>query len=169
MGKWSDEYDFQATRSINPIPAQVDQVEEDADDSDSDVDDIDPEQLARSFTFAVRSSVAIVNTPLPVCSLSLTEHHSQLVILLVLIPLPLFFAQTVYSVQGLTVWVVIGIIWTFFSAFAVVVYPIIESRGAIFQICKGIVRVGFVIAFNDGLIYLSTIEHLVHEWKKEIR
>ena len=66
-------------------------------------------------------------------------------ILLVLIPLPLFFARTVYSVQGLTVWVVIGIIWTFFSAFTVVVYPIFESRDAIFQICKGIVRVGFMI------------------------
>ena len=75
MDKWPDEYDFQATRSINPIPAQVDQVEEDADESDSDVDHIDPEQLACSFTFAVRSSVAIVNTSLPICIFWLTEHH----------------------------------------------------------------------------------------------
>ena len=75
MDKWPDKYDFQATRSINPIPAQVDRVEEDADDSDSDVDNIDPEQLSRSFTFAVRSSVAIVNTPLPFCFFWLTEHH----------------------------------------------------------------------------------------------
>jgi hypothetical protein len=58
-----------------------------------------------------------------------------------IIPLPLFFAQTVYGVRGLTAWVVIGIVWTFLSTLTVVLYPLYESRDALKQICRGIVKV----------------------------
>jgi len=63
--------------------------------------------------------------------------------MIVIIPLPLFFAQTVYGVAGLTAWVVIGIIWTICSAFSVVLYPLYESRIALVEIAKGIVRASF--------------------------
>ena len=61
--------------------------------------------------------------------------------MLVLIPLPLFFASTVFGVGGLTAWVVIGIFWCFCSAFTVVLYPLWESRAALAQISRGILKV----------------------------
>lgn len=61
--------------------------------------------------------------------------------MLIIIPLPLFFAQTVFGVGGLTAWVVIGMIWAFCSAIAVVLYPLYESRQALLLICRGIVKV----------------------------
>jgi len=63
--------------------------------------------------------------------------------MLILIPLPLFFASTIYGVRGLTAWVVIGIIWCFCSAITVVLYPLYESRRAIFQISRGVIKVSF--------------------------
>jgi urea-proton symporter len=61
--------------------------------------------------------------------------------MLILIPLPLFFAKTIFGVHGLTAWVVIGIIWCFCSAITVVLYPLWESRIAIFQIARGVTKV----------------------------
>ena len=61
--------------------------------------------------------------------------------MLIIIPLPLFFAQTIYGVRGLTAWVVIGMIWTFCSAISVVVYPLYESRAALYLITRGMVKV----------------------------
>lgn len=65
----------------------------------------------------------------------------KLLILIIIVPLPLFFASTIYGTAGLTAWIVIGIIWTFFSAFAVVVYPLWESREALIMIFRGIIKV----------------------------
>jgi hypothetical protein len=64
--------------------------------------------------------------------------------MLILIPLPLFFASTVFGVGGLTVWVVIGILWCFCSAITVVLYPLYESRVAIFEISRGVVKVRLI-------------------------
>jgi len=72
-------------------------------------EDLDAVALQKAFEFAARSVVLTL-------------------IYLIIIPLPLFFAQTIYGVRGLTAWVVIGILWTFCSAFAVVLYPLYESR-----------------------------------------
>lgn len=60
---------------------------------------------------------------------------------MIIIPLPLFGASTVYSVAGLSVWVAVGILWTFCSAFAVVLYPLWESRAALVMILRGMVKV----------------------------
>ena len=73
-------------------------------------------------------------------------HCMQTLVMLIIIPLPLFFAQTVYGVGGLTAWVVIGMIWAFCSAIAVVLYPLYESRQALIMIARGITKVGPSIA-----------------------
>lgn len=65
----------------------------------------------------------------------------QLVVMLLIIPLPLFFAQTVFGKRGLEAWVVIGIIWAFVSAFTVILYPLYESRRELAIIIKGMVKV----------------------------
>jgi hypothetical protein len=61
--------------------------------------------------------------------------------MILLIPLPLFFASTIYTVAGLTTWVAIGIAWVFCSIFVVVLYPLYESRAALAQIGGGIIKV----------------------------
>ena len=68
--------------------------------------------------------------------------------MLLIIPLPLFFAQTVYGVRGLEAWVVIGMIWTFTSAFTVVLYPLWESRAALTLIARGMIKVSSTRAKN---------------------
>jgi len=143
---WPDDYDFESTRAINTPAAKSDgenaKIEEDDEkkepstpyvqsiNEESADDDLDPVALGKAYTFAARSSVVLT------------------LLYLVIIPLPLFFAQTVYGVRGLTAWVVIGILWTFCSAFTVVIYPLYESRVAITQILRGIVK--DVFAMGSG-------------------
>jgi SSS family transporter len=137
-----DNYDFASTRAINSPSERAmhekinretsgDDIEkkepssayiQSVNDVASEDNELDPVALGKAFKFAAYSSVAL------------------LLILIIIIPLPLFFAQTVYGVKGLTTWVVIGIIWTFLSAFSVVLYPLFESRVALAQILKGIIK-----------------------------
>jgi len=63
------------------------------------------------------------------------------VVLILLIPLPLFFAQTVYGTAGFTTWVAFGIAWAFIAAIIVVIYPVWESRVALGEVLVGIVKV----------------------------
>jgi len=139
---WPDDYDFASTRAINTAAAhslsekavtpKADEYDEKKEPSSPYVqsvneeapvdEDLDPVALQKAFQFAARSSVVLT------------------LIYLIIIPLPLFFAQTIYGVRGLTAWVVIGILWTFCSAFAVVLYPLYESRVAILQILRGMVK-----------------------------
>ncbi|KAI6129366.1 urea transporter [Pisolithus croceorrhizus] len=137
---WPEDYDFAATRAIN-LPAShhktpaVDEgevyVEKKAHDpSISSVvnegpkldNELDPAGLKKAFKFAAWSSVALT------------------LIFMILIPLPLFGASTVYSVAGFSVWVIVGIVWAFCSAFAVVLYPLWESRTALALVSRGIIK-----------------------------
>jgi hypothetical protein len=84
--------------------------------------------------------------------------------MIILVPLPLFFASTVYGVAGFTTWVIVSIIWTFLSATTVVLYPLYESRTAIIRIFVGIVKVRCVISqVYTGLNLLRIIGHF---WKR---
>jgi SSS family transporter len=138
---WPDDYDFALTRAINSRGAAVasgnikDELEEpeyekkvpDASvvsvTNEAQIDpELDPVSLNKAFKFAARASIVLT------------------LILMILIPLPLFFAQTVYSVTGFSVWVIVGIIWTFLSAFTVVIYPLWESRAALGLISRGVIK-----------------------------
>jgi len=83
---------------------------------------MDPIELKKAFRFAAISSVLLV------------------VISIFVFPLPLFFASTIFGVRGLSAWVTIGIIWVFCSIITVVFLPLIESREALGQISRGIVK-----------------------------
>ncbi|KAH8110219.1 urea transporter [Phellopilus nigrolimitatus] len=90
----------------------------------TDDSELDPEGLQVAFRFAAWSSIIL------------------LLVMIIIIPLPLFFAQTIFGVRGLEAWVIIGIIWTFCSALAVVLYPLYESRETLLMVTKGMVKVG---------------------------
>ncbi|KAI1798247.1 urea transporter [Ganoderma leucocontextum] len=146
---WPENFDFEATRAINrPAPhgsepdspaelsaegGSIDEKKRESttvslkptsEDSAADEEEreLDPVALNRAFRMAAWSSVILT------------------LIMLIIIPLPLFFAQTVFGVGGLKAWVVIGMIWAFCSAIAVVLYPLYESRQALLLICRGVVK-----------------------------
>ncbi|KAG1737775.1 hypothetical protein EDB19DRAFT_931506 [Suillus lakei] len=57
------------------------------------------------------------------CNYSVTQAtRSGLWVLMVLIPLPLLFAWTIYSATGFSKWVTVSIAGIFLSAFAVVIH-----------------------------------------------
>ncbi|QRW21353.1 urea active transporter 1 [Rhizoctonia solani] len=85
-------------------------------------EDLDPIALKGAFRFAAWSSIGL------------------LIVMIILIPFPLFFSQVVFGTKGLTTWVAVGIAWTFLAAFTVVIYPLYESRQALFLVSKGIVK-----------------------------
>lgn len=159
--KWPEDYDFADTRAINSrvhphneakgitevnVP-YMDEKKAQEDSSASSLvndSDLDPVGLNKAFKFAAWSSVALVCTEFLVSLPGMSDEllsFVQTLILMILIPLPLFGASTIYSVSGFSVWVVVGIIWTFCSAFAVVLYPLWESRAALTMITRGIIKV----------------------------
>ncbi|KAH6904254.1 urea transporter [Coprinopsis sp. MPI-PUGE-AT-0042] len=131
---WPDNFDWATTRAINVAPAHP--SEEEKSDTDSEkkgISDVtarpasvtesqEAEGLAKAFKFASYSSVALF------------------VVLVLAIPLPLFFSQHIYTPGGFTGWVAVGIAWIFFSIAAVVIYPVYESRVAVGLIFKGITK-----------------------------
>lgn len=140
---WPEDFNFDITRAINH-PASEDEASsgsprtapEDIDEKEkrdsvsaevmsvrlAEEDELDPAGLQKAFRFAAWSSVIL------------------LVVMLLIIPLPLFFAQTVFGKRGLEAWVVIGMIWAFMSAFTVILYPLYESRRELMMIVKGMVK-----------------------------
>ena len=58
------------------------------------------------------------------------------VALLVIWPMPMFGSSYVFSREFFTGWVVVGIIWLFFSTFCVGLYPLWEGRRSIARVFK---------------------------------
>lgn len=58
--------------------------------------------------------------------------------LLVVWPMPMYGSRYVFSKEFFTGWVVVAIIWMFFTAFTVIVYPLYEGRHVIFTSLRGI-------------------------------
>lgn len=114
-------------------------VASDGEETEPD-NDLDPVGLKKAFRFAVWSSVIMVRRA-ALRDTRISDRIWQTLVFMILIPLPLFGASTVYSVAGFSAWVIIGILWTFCSAFAVVLYPLWESREALVMILKGMVKV----------------------------
>ncbi|KAL9709580.1 hypothetical protein Ac2012v2_007319 [Leucoagaricus gongylophorus] len=155
---WPDNYDWEATRSFNmpkiqtgtesspsdggsvgekkaEVATETTSVAESLDAADQ-WDELDPVKLKKAFRFATWSSIGLFT------------------VLILLIPLPLFGSARAYSVKDLTAWVSVGIAWTFCSCFAVVIYPLYESRTALGQIAKGVIK--DIFANGSGKYVAST-------------
>ena len=103
--------------------------------------DLDPVELKKAFKFAAWSFIAMVCICTWFCPIT-SAQFVQTLIVMILIPLPLFGASTIYSVAGFTIWVLVAIIWTFYSVFVVVIYPLWESRAAkLTMIMRDIIKV----------------------------
>ncbi|KZT18743.1 urea transporter [Neolentinus lepideus HHB14362 ss-1] len=147
---WPEDFDFEATRAINAKGHEkiVDSSNEKNDGSMDGIEEKKRREFASDDVGSVLSEVAAMEEEHELDPVGLKKAYrfaswssvALTLILLIIVPLPLFFAQTVYGVRGLTAWVVIGIIWTFLSAISVVLYPLWESRRALKQIARGIVK-----------------------------
>lgn len=129
-----DNYDFEKLKSLKSVK-DVDHVPESpansgtatpAEKDETVVDEIpvmneeDEKILARYSKFARWVCLAVV-----LC-------------FLILWPMPMYGSHYIFSKKFFTGWVVVGIIWIFFSVFAVVVYPLWESRYGIFYTMRGV-------------------------------
>ncbi|KAK4054470.1 hypothetical protein OIV83_000964 [Microbotryomycetes sp. JL201] len=94
--------------------AQASIADESLDEND------DPILLGKAFKMAVRASVA------------------AFVVLILCIPLPLFFSSHQFSKADFYVFVTVTFIWVFYSIFAVVVYPVYESRQALMHLASAV-------------------------------
>jgi hypothetical protein len=77
--------------------------------------------------------------------------------MILLVPLPLFFSEHVYTLGGFTAWISVGIVWTFLSSFTVVLYPLYESRRALYLIARGLFKVCFSFWSVGGLFFFSDV------------
>ncbi|KAJ7723668.1 urea transporter [Mycena metata] len=143
---WPENYDFESTRAINEPTTRFDEKEATNADAEAERPSMEKKEKEKAPSVADSFDAAEVDEELDPVALNKAFRFAAwsslalLVVLIILIPLPLFFASTVYGKSGLTAWVVIGIIWTFLSAFSVVLYPLWESRAAISLIGRGIVK-----------------------------
>lgn len=55
---------------------------------------------------------------------------------LILWPIPMYGSSYVFSKKFFTGWVVVGIIWLFFTTFGVVVFPLYEGRASIVRVVR---------------------------------
>ncbi|KAF9476731.1 urea transporter [Pholiota conissans] len=146
---WPEHFDWIATRAINrpnPIATELSSISNNNNKrnttlSDPEIDSSDAHSISRdSFNMQVEKlelNPIKLNKAFHFASWS---SISLFVILIILIPLPLFFSSVVFSPSGLTAWVIMGVAWTICSAVVVVIYPFYESRDALEFIFKGIVK-----------------------------
>ncbi|TYJ56314.1 hypothetical protein B9479_003005 [Cryptococcus floricola] len=83
---------------------------------------LEQQELQQAFRFAARTALSLV------------------FILIIVIPLPLFFSSYVWPVHGFTAWVVITLLWLFGGLFMVGIYPMWEARKGLAKVAGGIWR-----------------------------
>lgn len=106
-----------ASTTASPDIAQGEMFDEDAGPEEEPED---PAALARAVKIAV-----IAGTSLSA-------------ILVLILPLPLFFSHYVFSKGFFTFWIILGILWAFVGTFITVLLPIWESWGPLRMVCRGI-------------------------------
>jgi len=72
-----------------------------------------PYDLKKAFQFAAISSFVLTG------------------IMVIIIPLPMFFSHYIFSREFFTGWVIVSVIWAFVSTFIACILPVWESREAI--------------------------------------
>ena len=174
----------------------VETAEVENDESDRE---LDPAGLQKAFRFAAWSSVALVG-PFPILTRSFQRidmdvnsdaghdhpHSTSTVLRFDCLRRWRAFRQVERLFRFRNVafkltctcllfvaWVVVGMIWTFCSSFIVVLYPLWESRRALTQIARGVVKVrcfpsaASMIPPLKPRFFLLCVGHLF-SWKRKV-
>ncbi|GAA5852528.1 hypothetical protein JCM8547_002531 [Rhodosporidiobolus lusitaniae] len=143
---WPENYDFAETKALHAYNEATEEVDlpSPAGETDSEKE---KNEVARPGTQVLDSAVA--------AELDLNEEDSPaqlkrsfklativactaFVILMILIPMPLVGTGYIATKVGFTTYVIISIIWVFYGACAVVLYPLWEYRQSISEISRNI-------------------------------
>lgn len=152
---WPANFDFDITRALHAedhhSPAPAEAITPSAEEHDIKEKDFSATPMA------VKSAATSVNEP-ESAKLSSTEPDASpailkraflqaviasltlFVILIVLVPLPLFGTSYIFSKAGFTAYVAVAITWVFYGTGAVVLYPIWESRSDLNHFASAIYR-----------------------------
>jgi hypothetical protein len=155
-----ENFDFDITRAMNfaPIPAPVEVQPQTpieyagGDDKDIDekaptssariqaVDDNDneggPQETSSTGDIPELDYVGLNK------ALRLATWSSVIIslILLIIVPMPLFGSSYIWSEKGFVGWIVITLAWSFAAGIAIILYPLWESRSALGGVFRGIGR-----------------------------
>ncbi|KZT28417.1 Na+/solute symporter [Neolentinus lepideus HHB14362 ss-1] len=151
-----DDFDWEITRAINRAsqenPSSLSSTNEE-NERGSELQE--KEKQATNVQVREARTQGADNAPLPGLKFAKDEHPDMLksalkfaiigsfslvAVMDIIVPLPMFFSQYTFSVKFFTAWVVIGIIWTFCSAFICIFLPLLESRNALFEVGSGLIR-----------------------------
>lgn len=141
---WPENFDFDITRALH---AHAEPEEKPSASLDEEVKDdkavTDPVQLTSAAASVNDETYDENKDPVKLRAAFRLAVYSSLflfVVLILMIPLPLFFSSHVYPKAGFYVWIAVSFIWVFYGAFAVVVYPVFESRHEIGEIFSAILQ-----------------------------
>ena len=82
-----------------------------------------------------------------------------LLIAIILVPFTLFGTEYVYSKSFFTGWVVVSFIWVWCSMIICVIYPVVESGGALRDILRGVSRdLGSLVGMKKGKVQRNDVQ-----------
>ncbi len=93
--------------------------------------DSDDSQLLRYGKFVRRCAIALS------------------LVLVVIWPLPLYFSGYVFSLQTYTFWVGLAVVWASVAACVIILLPLIESRGGIMQVLRGVTNTSILQTYYE--------------------
>lgn len=105
---------------LHPVKSMVSQAASELAAIKADEYTEEQKKLAKSFKIAVTICVTLA-----VC-------------LILLWPMPMYGSSYVFSKKFFTGWIVVLFIWIFFSAYVVIIGPLVQGREAIYTTCRGI-------------------------------
>lgn len=115
-----EETDVEKHGNIHPIQSQVSHAAMEIARVNAGQFEEDQAALKKSFKIAVTICVTLT-----LC-------------LVILWPMPMYGTSYVFSKKFFTGWICVLFIWIFFSAFQVIIGPLIQGRSAIYTTCRGI-------------------------------
>lgn len=149
-------FDWEILKTIKRVD-ETEEIEDVVDDSSSDIENQDAgtpqgEEKIVPATSKVQSLIQTMSTSGK--ELLKAQEEEELlrkaskkagylclflsIALLVLWPMPMYGSKYVFSKKFFTGWVVVGMIWIFFSAFNVIIFPLIQGRHGIYTSLRGV-------------------------------
>lgn len=149
-------FDWEVLKTIKRVD-ETEEIEDVVDDSSSDIENQDAgtpqgEEKIVPATSKVQSLIQTMSTSGK--ELLKAQEEEELlrkaskkagylclflsIALLVVWPMPMYGSKYVFSKKFFTGWVVVGMIWIFFSAFNVIIFPLIQGRHGIYTSLRGV-------------------------------
>ncbi|BGP14775.1 hypothetical protein JCM10213_004287 [Rhodosporidiobolus nylandii] len=141
---WPENYSFEETRALHAYNEATEETAAaplpDGADAEKEKNDVLPATAAAPVD-AAEHAMNELDSPAVITKTFKTARWIAsigFVVLMIIIPLPLVGSGYIATEVGFTTYVVISIIWVFYGAAAVVLYPIWEYRHSISEICGNI-------------------------------